>query len=191
MTADEQHEPDAIAPITEKQLARLWQRRAVRHRAFRSETGARVQVLYPGRPGVTAGPDFRNALLVVENQGLVQGDVEVHLRQKDWRSHGHHNDPNYNGVILHVALESEPEPSRTDSGGTPVTVNLTDLLSNDQDDDLDGEAGTRPALAFPGSPRVPPARTIRTDGKVAQPCRRRTVFVPQHTVQNACNRAIF
>ena len=63
---------DSIAPISEKQLARLWERRAVRHRAFRSETGVRVQVLYPGRPGVTAGPDFRDALLMVEGQGLVQ-----------------------------------------------------------------------------------------------------------------------
>lgn len=130
---------DPIAPITEKQLARLWERRAVRHRAFHTETGARVRVLYPGRPGVTAGPDFRNALLLVEGQGLVQGDVEVHLRQRDWRSHGHHNDPNYNGVVLHVALETGALPSRTDSGRAPPVVNLTDLLSDTQDGDDNGE----------------------------------------------------
>ena len=129
-----------IAPISEKQLALLWQRRAARHHAFHSETGTRIRVLYPGRPGVTAGPDFRDALLMVEGQGLVQGDVEVHLRQRDWQSHGHHNDPNYNGVVLHVALQAEPEPSQTDSGSAPPVVNLKDLLSDAPPDDDDGEA---------------------------------------------------
>lgn len=136
---------DPIAPISEKQLALLWQRRAARHRAFHTETGARIRVLYPGRPGVTAGPDFRDALLVVEGQGLVQGDVEVHLRQRDWQSHGHHRDPNYNGVALHVALDSDGEPSRTDSGGVPPVVNLTDLLTDASAGD-DNEAETRARL---------------------------------------------
>ena len=130
---------ESIPPITEKQLARLWERRAARHHAFHTEAGARIRVLYPGRPGVTAGPDFRDALLMVEGQGLVQGDVEVHLRQRDWKSHGHHNDPNYNGVVLHVALESEPEPSRTDAGGAPPVVNLQALLTDLPDGDDDHE----------------------------------------------------
>ena len=122
--------PDSIAPITEKQLARLWQRRAARSRALRTEDGLRVRVLYPGRPGVTAGPDFRNALLLVEGNGLIQGDVEVHLRQRDWPAHGHHTDPNYNGVALHVSLETDGEPARTDSGATPPLVNLDALLDS-------------------------------------------------------------
>ena len=75
---------------------------------------------------------------MVEGQGLVQGDVEVHLRQRDWQSHGHHHDPNYNGVVLHVALESDAEPSRTDGGSAPPVVNLTDFLANSTAND-DGE----------------------------------------------------
>ena len=131
-----------IAPITEKQLARLWQRRAARSQALRTESGRRVSVLYPGRPGVTAGPDFRDALLLVEGQGLVQGDIEVHLRQRDWQAHGHHRDPNYNGVALHVALQPDVEPSRTDGGAAPPVVNLRALLddspsSPSQDDSAD------------------------------------------------------
>ena len=120
--------PESIAPITEKQLARLWQRRAVRARELRTEEGRRVRVLYPGRPGVTAGPDFRNALLAVDGQGIVQGDVEVHLRQRDWRAHGHDRDPNYNGVALHVSLDPGGAQSRTDSGAAPPVVNVRDLL---------------------------------------------------------------
>ena len=131
--------PDAIPPISEAQLARLWQRRAARSQALRTESGRRVSVLYPGRPGVTAGPDFRNALLLVEGHGLVQGDVEVHLRQRDWQAHGHHHDPNYNGVALHVALQSDAEPSRTDAGATPPLVNLRNLLDDARLDDADGQ----------------------------------------------------
>ena len=140
-----QKPPDPLAPITEKQLAQLWQRRAARYSALRTETGRRVRVLYPGRLGVTAGPDFRNALLLVEGHGLVQGDVEVHLKQQDWRAHGHHADPNYNGVALHVALNVGGAPSRTDGGATPPVVDLETLLSGGQAEDVN-EAETRRIL---------------------------------------------
>ena len=137
MQNDRYGEPDyreSIAPITEKQLARLWQRRAVRVQALRTEEGRRVRVLYPGRPGVTAGPDFRNALLAVDGQGIVQGDVEVHLRQRDWRAHGHDLDPNYNGVALHVSLDPGGVQSRTDSGAAPPVVNVRALLAEKENE---------------------------------------------------------
>ena len=133
---------DPLPPITEKQLARLWQRRAARSRSLRTEHGHRIQVLYPGRPGVTAGPDFRDALLLVEEQGLVQGDVEVHLRQQDWRSHGHHVDPNYNGVALHVALETTGAPADTASGGEPPLAGLRGLLDDPPAEDSTDEDST-------------------------------------------------
>ena len=121
----------SLGPISEAQLAQLWRRRAARSRALRTEGGRRVQVLYPGRPGVTAGPDFRNALLLVEGAGLVQGDVELHLRQGDWRAHGHHTDPNYNGVALHAALWPDAaRPARTDSGAAPPVVNVQSLVED-------------------------------------------------------------
>ena len=75
--------------IPERLLARLWQRRAARQQWFRTHGGARIRVIYPGRPGLSAGPDFRGALLEVEGVGQVQGDVEIHVRQRDWRAHGH------------------------------------------------------------------------------------------------------
>ena len=128
-----------IQPITEKQLAQLWERRAARSLALRTDRGARVRVLYPGRPGVTAGPDFRDAALLVEGAGLVQGDVEVHLRPRDWNAHGHQHDPNYNGVALHVALETDPaRPAVTSSGVIPPVVALDGLLAaSDYDGDAD------------------------------------------------------
>ena len=108
-------------PLPEKALARLWQKRAARQRDFRTDGGRRVRVLYPGRPGAAAGPDFRHALLEVEGLGLVQGDVELHLRQRDWYSHGHDGDPNYDGVVLHAALETDARTNST-AGARPTNL---------------------------------------------------------------------
>jgi|TARA_B110001454_G_C12455230_1_gene323765 hypothetical protein len=102
--------------IPERLLAKLWKERAARLTALRTESGRRIRVVYPGRSGVTAGPDFRDALLEVEGVGFVRGDVELHIRQKDWDSHGHGGDPNYNGVVFHGALEVHSEETRLQSG---------------------------------------------------------------------------
>jgi len=117
-------------PIPESALVRLWRKRAARQEWFRTSKGRLVRVLYPGRPGKTAGPDFRNALLEFEDVGLVQGDVEIHQRQQDWYSHGHGNDPNYNGVVLHAALDLTPSPTNLRSGSEAPVVSLRPLLSD-------------------------------------------------------------
>ena len=119
------------APLSEKLLARLWQRRAARQAEFRTNGGRRVRVLYPGREGTGAGPDFRDALLEVEGLGLVQGDVELHLKQRDWDAHGHGTDPNYNGVVLHAALEVGPQRTLLHSGQEAPVVSLASLWESE------------------------------------------------------------
>ncbi|MEE3141591.1 MAG: DUF2851 family protein, partial [Chloroflexota bacterium] len=64
--------PKPDLDIPERLLSQLWQRRAAKQASFRSHDGLRVSVLYSGRPGHTAGPDFRDVLLEVEGVGLVQ-----------------------------------------------------------------------------------------------------------------------
>ena len=124
----EEYDPGRGWPLPEKALARLWQKRAARQREFRTAAGRRVRVLYAGRPGTAAGPDFRDALLEVEGLGLVQGDVELHLRQQDWYAHGHADDPNYNGVVLHAALSTSPESTDLHSGHQVPVISLASLL---------------------------------------------------------------
>ena len=114
--------------IPEHLLARLWQRRAARQAWFQSQGGPKVRVLYPGRASHSAGPDFRNALLEVEGVGLVQGDVEIHVRQQDWSSHGHGQDPRYNGVVLHAALEVQSPSTELQSGQRAPVISLAPLL---------------------------------------------------------------
>ena len=137
----EEYESGREWPIPEKALARLWQKRAARQREFRTSAGRRVRVLYPGRPGTSAGPDFRDALLEVEGTGLVQGDVELHLRQQDWYAHGHAGDPNYNGVVLHAALETSPRVTSLQNGHQAPVISLASLLVEADTDTADvGEA---------------------------------------------------
>ena len=115
--------------IPERLLAKLWKERAARQTGLRTEAGQRVRVVYPGRSGTAAGPDFRDALLEVEGLGLVRGDVELHIRQSDWDSHGHGGDPNYNGVVVHGALEVDSEETQLQSGSRAPVVDLTSLLA--------------------------------------------------------------
>ena len=120
--------PRGLTQIPERLLARLWRERATRQEGFRTRAGSRLRVIYPGRPGNTAGPDFRNALLEVEGVGLVQGDVEIHIRPEDWVAHGHASDANYNGVVLHVALEEGEATTRLQSGLQAPVLSLAPLL---------------------------------------------------------------
>ena len=135
-----------VGRIPEKLLARLWQKRAARQAEFRTSGGRRVRVLYPGRPGAAAGPDFRDALLEVEGLGLVQGDVELHVRQQDWYAHGHADDPNYNGVVLHAALETSPQVTSLQSGHQAPVISLASLLDADLASLLDSESNAAPAV---------------------------------------------
>ena len=117
--------------IPERLLARLWQKRAARQEWLRTHGGTKFRVIYPGSVGTGAGPDFRNALLEVEGQGIVRGDVEIHVRQKDWKSHGHGGDPNYNGVVLHAALEVDSQDTQLQSGRRAPVVSLMPLLASE------------------------------------------------------------
>jgi len=129
------YEPKPDLDIPERLLSQLWQRRAAKQASFRSPDGLRVRVLYSGRPGHTAGPDFRDALLEVEGVGLVQGDVEIHVRQRDWKSHGHGDDPRYNGVVLHAALDVQSASTQLQSGQNAPVISLAALMSDDDPED--------------------------------------------------------
>ncbi|MFQ5861094.1 MAG: DUF2851 family protein, partial [Dehalococcoidia bacterium] len=114
-----------LPQLPERLLAHLWQQRALRGGAVLTGDGRRLQVLYPGRPGTEAGPDFRDALLQDEGGRLLRGDVEVHTRASGWRAHGHHRDARYNSVVLHVVQQAgtgEDSSPLASGGTTPVAT---------------------------------------------------------------------
>lgn len=83
-----------------------------------------LEIESPGRFNEGSGPDFHGARIRIGGT-LFFGDVEIHRNVAEWMRHGHQTDPAYNGVILHVVLEGDPQrfPTVVQSGrSVPVLV---------------------------------------------------------------------
>jgi len=91
---------ESLRVADENDLCRLWAARAFAADALATTDGAALRIIYPGRRTGTAGPDFRDAMLADAAGRVRTGDVELHLRSRDWIAHGHRADPAYNGVPL-------------------------------------------------------------------------------------------
>ncbi|HEU5370111.1 MAG TPA: DUF2851 family protein [Ktedonobacterales bacterium] len=114
---------------SERDVARRWASGELIGVSLRTTNGERLTVLYPGRPGGGAGPDFRDAVIRLGDARTLCGDVEVHLRGGDWRAHGHDGDPRYRRVILHVVLANDLQPTRLADGAAVPVLALADVAT--------------------------------------------------------------
>ena len=117
----------AESPVREAEYAARWEAGWWRGRVLRTERGDLYTVVYQGRRGGGAGPDFRDAVLVRPDGARIHGDVELHLRAADWRTHGHDTDRRYAGVVLHIVFSPLPAHSRGETplpmgGSAPIAV---------------------------------------------------------------------
>lgn len=69
---------------------------------FSTSDHRKISIHSTGTWNFEAGPDFKDARIMLDGKMLC-GPVEIHSRTSDWFAHGHHNDPAYRKVILHVA----------------------------------------------------------------------------------------
>ena len=88
---------------------------------LRATDGRCLEVVAPGVWNVGAGPDFRDARLLVDGRER-RGAVEVHRTLKDWWRHGHDRDPAYANVILHVVWEPPAAGTAAPPGDAPCLV---------------------------------------------------------------------
>lgn len=126
--------PETARPADEGLLHRAWAQRAFEAPRLQTVNGARVQVVFPGRANGAEGPDFLDGSIHVEGLGLMRGDVEVHVRARDWMTHGHHRDPGYNGVVLHVVWDADSLWTERQDGEHVATVSLKGCLAIPSDE---------------------------------------------------------
>ena len=90
--------------VKEEFLQFIWKHGFFLRKKMRTTCGRSLEILKPGEHNFHAGPDFFNASIRME-QLVWAGNVEIHLHASDWIKHGHHLDPAYDNVILHVVKE--------------------------------------------------------------------------------------
>jgi hypothetical protein len=84
--------------------------------------GTPVRVLYRGRPGGGAGPDFRDARIAIGGAPPRLGDVELHVSAGDFQRHGHASDSAYRRVVLHVVYDAAGTAGTALPGGGVAPV---------------------------------------------------------------------
>jgi len=86
-----------------------------------TEEGEPIRIIYPGRINDDQGADLLDATIAT-SQGLLKGDIEVHVKSSNWRAHCHHQDPTYNRVILHVVMRRDTEVTTNLQNGGKVPI---------------------------------------------------------------------
>ncbi|MGI8691062.1 MAG: DUF2851 family protein [Thermomicrobiales bacterium] len=134
--------------VPELTLAKVWQAQWLVPGPWRTTDGRTVVVRYRGRWSAGFGPDFADARLILDGQEIT-GAVEIHRRAADWRAHGHHLDPAYNAVALHVVLDDDGTTVRARDGRMLPTLALAPLLAGSL---VDFPAGSAPLGGLGDSP---------------------------------------
>jgi hypothetical protein len=123
-------EPDAaIERVPEAAIQLAWAQQAFRTDALRTTDGDPVAILRPGALNAYGGPDFRGAEVEIGGLRWI-GDVEIHRTSREWEAHGHHRDPAYDRVVLHVVLGADRRTGtlrRSDGSALPELVLLPHL----------------------------------------------------------------
>jgi len=90
-------------PYRERHLQCLWADPHLRPTTLKTSEGEPVRVEHSGAWNLEAGPDFRNAVLLIgKEERRVSGDLEIHIHPAGWKQHGHASDPRYTNVRFHI-----------------------------------------------------------------------------------------
>jgi hypothetical protein len=92
--------------MTERLLQFIWQFQYFNKGELQTTGGEVLQIISTGTFNTNQGPDFLDAKIKIANTTWA-GNVELHLKSSGWKKHNHHNDKNYNNVILHVVWEND------------------------------------------------------------------------------------
>ncbi|PID93108.1 MAG: hypothetical protein CSA96_00655 [Bacteroidetes bacterium] len=146
----------------ERALHLAWRRAAWLSLSFVSSCGKHIRLVSAGSENIHAGPDFLHARIYI-NGRLWVGNVEIHRKAADWYRHGHHRNPAFDNVILHVVARSGPLTLNSKQRPIPTIELPTGLQGFPEADDppfrapscgITKHAGTRSSLAKLGEERL-------------------------------------
>ncbi|MDB6053314.1 MAG: hypothetical protein JWN25_837 [Verrucomicrobiales bacterium] len=109
----------------ERLLQVIWHHQRLQRDRLHTIDGRSVKVLHPGFWSHEGGPDFRRAVIQIDNETPITGDIELDLEESGWQTHGHDRTRTFNHVILHV-IWGTPKVSKT----SIPTLNLMDFLDS-------------------------------------------------------------
>ncbi len=101
--------------VKEQLVSCIWAEQILKQGELFTEDGLRIEIISSGIWNLEEGPDFKDAEILLEGEGIVKGDVEIHVCSGDWARHGHSKQKEYDNVCLHVFMWN-------DSKGKPLTI---------------------------------------------------------------------
>lgn len=113
--------------MPEKLIQFIWANQLLDTKQLETTNGERVVILHQGVLNTVSGPDFERAKVKIGDE-THYGAIEIHIDEKNWFDHGHHQDPAYNVVVLHVVLSCSKVALRTDGSEIP-TIAIGSLIS--------------------------------------------------------------
>jgi hypothetical protein len=87
-------------PIYEVELHYFWQS-IKKSKKLTLTDGRELIIITPGIWNKESGPDFKNAKILIDNEVII-GDIEIHKESSAWYAHMHHNNSEYDNVVLHI-----------------------------------------------------------------------------------------
>ncbi len=120
--------------VPESLLAHIWKGQWIQRGPLPASDGRMIQVRHQGIENKDSGPDFLGATILLDDE-IVTGDIELHVKSSDWRSHGHQHDPHFNSTILQVVLwDDARSPTQLQNGNFIPTLSLHDYLNGSMDE---------------------------------------------------------
>jgi hypothetical protein len=139
-----------VKTIPEKSVVEMWRTCLSGRSDLMTEDGEPIMIIYPGRINHDSGADILDAVIATR-RGLIKGDVEVHVKSSSWWAHGHHRDPAYNRVVLHVVYRHDAGENASLQNGRRVPTLTLERFAENQADRYTG-------TAYPAAGRLMPCR---------------------------------
>ncbi len=110
-------------------LHHIWKYKLYDFQQITTEQGQEMKIISPGWHNHDAGPDFLNARIEIDGIQWI-GNVEIHSSSADWEKHGHHKDPTYDNIILHVVYNFDEKKDIPALKNIPV-LSLKNRINNE------------------------------------------------------------